>query len=257
MISPFHRHTFRPSGPPDRRDWAFTLIELLVVIAIIGILASLLLPALGKTKQKANQAKCLSNNRQFGLAARLYVEDFNDRFPPTRIINTLGVPTDSQFAWFGKKGNNALYLLFGADRRYVNSYIARFGTNDEVEVAHCPSDRASGATASAYDFYGSSYTPNAGAQLNPTINYITKDLNLNSVFMAEINSPVRMLVNSEPGIWSPIWPITYANAAQQFFWHSPVNDNRFNATFADGHAEFLRVFVGVNATNTYTSNRDL
>lgn len=257
MISPFHRHTFRPSGPPDRRDWAFTLIELLVVIAIIGILASLLLPALGKTKQKANQAKCLSNNRQFGLAARLYVEDFNDRFPPTRIINTLGAATDSQFAWFGKKGNNALYLLFGADRRYVNSYIARFGTNDEVEVAHCPSDRASGATASAYDFYGSSYTPNAGAQLNPTINYITKDLNLNSVFMAEINSPVRMLVNSEPGIWSPIWPITYANAAQQFFWHSPVNDNRFNATFADGHAEFLRVFVGVNATNTYTSNRDL
>lgn len=74
---------------------------------------------------------------------------------------------------------------------------------------------------------------------------------------AEINSPARMLINSEPGIWSPIWPITYANAAQQYFWHSPVNDNRFNATFADGHAEFLRVFVGVNATNTYTSNRDL
>lgn len=100
-------------------------------------------------------------------------------------------------------------------------------------------------------FYGSSYTPNAGAALNPTINYLTKDVNLNSVMTAEINSPARMLINSEPGIWSPIWPITYANAAQQYFWHSPVNDNRFNATFADGHAEFLRVFVGVNATNTY------
>ena len=236
---------------------AFTLIELLVVIAIIGILASLLLPALGKAKKKANQAKCLSNNRQFGLAVRLYVEDFYDRFPPTRIVNSLGTTTDSQFAWFGKRGTNGLYLLFGADRRYVNSYITRFGPNDEVQVAQCPEDRGTSAGPSSYQFYGSSYTPNAGAALNPTINYLTKDINLNSVTTAEINSPARMLVNGEPGVWSPVWPITYANAPSQFYWHSPVNDNRFNVTFADGHAEFLRVAVGVNSTNTYTSNRDL
>jgi prepilin-type N-terminal cleavage/methylation domain-containing protein len=66
---------------PHRKTAAFTLIELLVVIAIIGILSSLLLPALSKGKGSAQSVACMSNLRQIGLALTIYVQDNRDRLP--------------------------------------------------------------------------------------------------------------------------------------------------------------------------------
>jgi prepilin-type N-terminal cleavage/methylation domain-containing protein/prepilin-type processing-associated H-X9-DG protein len=73
-------------GRTVRNPGGFTLIELLVVIAIIAILAALLLPSLGKAKDKGKMAVCISNQRQLAFAAMTYTIDNNEWMNPLQDV---------------------------------------------------------------------------------------------------------------------------------------------------------------------------
>jgi competence protein ComGC len=117
--------------PPSRRG--SSLVETLVVIAALGVLASLILPALAPARGAAQGAQCASNLRQLGVAWTLYAADFDDRAMPLAYWDLADIGSGEQVFWWGTHGESG---YVDHDRGFIAPYLdARPGRRSVFE---CP-----------------------------------------------------------------------------------------------------------------------
>ena len=216
-----HRKSLPVQGTVRSQGFAFTLIELLVVIAIIGILASMLLSALSRGKEKAQITQCLSNLRQIGVGIKLYADENQDKLPLFGNSLWTGTPTPGfECYMLGLGGNDPAPGYDNFMPRATNRPLYRY--IKPSTVFRCPADRGQDETdtfggvingvwkPTNYETLGSSYKYNGTWWGNSTLQPLDDQYMLSGKKENYVKCPSRMIVMHEPPAF---W---YAN---YYHWH--------------------------------------